>query len=200
MLLDNILPFAQHSLARCIQPGDCVVDGTAGNGHDTAFLAQCVGETGRVFAFDVQQTALDSCAHCLNENGMLSRVTLIHDGHEHMAAHVPMGIRAVMFNFGYLPGGDKSHTTQAETSVAALQAALALLSVGGIISAVLYPGHTAGALEAAAIENWVATLPQQQVAVLQYRFINRRHAPPYALLLEKIASSSLAGAPEKTGE
>lgn len=191
MLLDNIIPFAQSCLAHCIHTGDCVVDATAGNGHDTAFLARCVGQTGHVFAFDVQQTALDSCANLLNKNGILSRVCLIHDSHEHMADHVPAGIRAAMFNFGYLPGGDKTQTTEARTSIAALQTALNLLAVGGIISAVLYPGHPVGALEAAAIENWVATLPQQQVAVLQYRFVNRRHAPPYVLLLEKLAGGNI---------
>lgn len=38
--------------------GDTVIDATAGNGHDTVFLAQLVGRQGRVWAFDVQSSAL----------------------------------------------------------------------------------------------------------------------------------------------
>ena len=37
---------AQDALARHIRPGDTVVDATMGNGHDTCFLAELVGESG----------------------------------------------------------------------------------------------------------------------------------------------------------
>jgi predicted methyltransferase len=40
--------------ARSLQAGDVAVDATAGNGHDTLFLAEAVGPTGRVHAVDVQ--------------------------------------------------------------------------------------------------------------------------------------------------
>ena len=33
-------------------PGDMAVDATAGNGHDTIFLARLTGPQGKVFAFD----------------------------------------------------------------------------------------------------------------------------------------------------
>ena len=46
-------------------PGETVVDATAGNGNDTQFLAELVGENGHVLAFDIQQAALDSTAERL---------------------------------------------------------------------------------------------------------------------------------------
>jgi hypothetical protein len=42
-----------------LRAGDAVIDATAGNGHDTLFLARLVGETGRVWAFDVQEAAIN---------------------------------------------------------------------------------------------------------------------------------------------
>ena len=34
--------------------GDTVVDATCGNGHDSKWLAQAVGPTGTLYAFDIQ--------------------------------------------------------------------------------------------------------------------------------------------------
>ena len=129
-MLADILPFA-HSLLRAhIREGDCVMDGTAGNGHDTLLLAQCVGKTGRVFAFDIQAVAIEATRARLAEHGLLPRVTLIQDGHQHAAQYIRPPLRAAVFNFGYLPHGDKNITTLPETSVAAVQAALDLLDKG----------------------------------------------------------------------
>ena len=43
-----------------IKEGGTVVDFTMGNGHDTLWLSNKVGANGKVYAFDVQQAALDS--------------------------------------------------------------------------------------------------------------------------------------------
>ncbi len=43
----------QH-IEKILQSGDIAIDATTGNGHDTLFLAQCIGKTGAIFAFDVQ--------------------------------------------------------------------------------------------------------------------------------------------------
>jgi ubiquinone/menaquinone biosynthesis C-methylase UbiE len=142
-----------HTLVgSAVQLGDWVVDATVGNGHDTAFLAQCVGPSGRVFGFDVQSAALDAARERLQGQ---SNVTLIHRGHEHLAAGLPPDasgkIAAVMFNLGYLPGGDKGIVTRAASTLAALRQAVTLLSPGGVITVVIYTGHPGGADEAAAI-------------------------------------------------
>ena len=51
---------AHRELAALVREGDLVVDATAGNGHDTAFLAARVGEQGKVLAFDIQAEAIAS--------------------------------------------------------------------------------------------------------------------------------------------
>ena len=161
------------------------MDGTAGNGRDTLFLAQLAGGSGKVWAFDIQAQALSNTAGLLRENGVEERVELIAASHADLADYVREPLNAAMFNFGYLPGGDKTVTTKADSSVRAMQAAAALLAEGGLLTAVVYSGHPAGLAEAAAIEQWAAALPQEQYQVLHYRFTNQRNHPPQLLAIEK---------------
>lgn len=145
-------------LAAHLGAGDRVVDATAGNGHDTLFLARQVGARGQVWAFDVQAPALAATRERLQAAGLTDRVRLIHAGHQSMARHLPPAalgqLRAVMFNLGYLPGGDHALTTRPETTLAALQAAWDALAPGGVISLMIYRGHPGGAAEFEAVANW----------------------------------------------
>lgn len=189
-LLHNILPFAHRLWADALPPGGRAVDATAGNGHDTLRLAGLAGGEGLVYAFDVQQAALDATARRLQAAGVARQVRLIHDGHQRLAGYVSEPVDVAAFNCGYLPGGDKQRTTAAGTTVAAAQQALALLKPGGLLTMVLYPGHEAGAVEAAAVSAWAAALPQQDFAVLHYGFANRRNRPPYLLAVEKLSAGT----------
>lgn len=184
-MLSNILQFVHQKISQTVCIGDTVIDATAGNGHDTVFLAQLVGRQGRVWAFDVQSSALASTQEKLQQQDLSAQVSLIQSGHECMEKYCQHGVKAIMFNLGYLPGADKQYTTQAATSLQAIKSGLSLLAKNGLMSIVLYPGHAQGKIEAQTIENWVSSLSQQEFAVLQYRFINRVNDPPYALLLHK---------------
>ena len=125
--LPSSVLWAQLMLKDRLRAGDVVVDATMGNGHDTLFLTQCVAPGGRVFAFDVQETALIETRKRVPED----MTTLIHAGHETMRTHVPQElhgqISAVMFNLGYLPGTDKALITRTETTMIAVSEALELL-------------------------------------------------------------------------
>ena len=46
---------AHREIEAVVRKGDLVIDATAGNGHDTVFLANLVGETGEVIAFPNDQ-------------------------------------------------------------------------------------------------------------------------------------------------
>jgi len=186
MQLENILPFAHMLLKQALKPDARALDGTAGNGNDTLMLARSIGSGGKVWAFDVQEQALANTRMRLEEAGMADRVELILDGHENLATHIREPLDAAVFNFGWLPGGDKSCTTEAASSIRALTDTLGLLKEGGLAVAVLYPGHEAGRIEAEAIVQWAETLPQEAFAVLRYGFVNRRNAPPYLLAIEKL--------------
>ena len=179
------LAFARQLIKGRLKNGGRALDGTAGNGRDTLFLAQLAGGSGKVWAFDIQAQALSNTAGLLRENGVEERVELIAASHADLADYVREPLDAAMFNFGYLPGGDKTVTTKADSSVRAMQAAAALLAEGGLLTAVVYSGHPAGRAEAAAIEPWAAALPQEQYQVLHYRFTNQRNHPPQLLAIEK---------------
>ena len=153
---------AQQLVEQYLQPGQVAIDATAGNGHDTCFLAQQVGAEGKVFAFDIQQQALDSTALQLDQQQLDSQVQLFHLGHQHMRASIPSNlhgqIRAVMFNLGYLPHGDKDLTTTRHSTVPALQQAADLLHPQGILSVLGYRGHPGGREETATVEQTLLSL------------------------------------------
>ena len=106
------VPLAHLMLRQFVHTGDTVVDATCGNGNDTLLLAELVGATGRVWAFDIQATAIGHTARKLVDAGWAERAELVHGGHEAMAERVPDGVGAVVFNLGYLPGGDRTIITK----------------------------------------------------------------------------------------
>jgi predicted methyltransferase len=183
------LDVAKDHVAEALRPGDRAVDATAGNGHDTAFLAEAVGTAGGVWAFDVQPQALDATRRRLEANGVADRVTLVQRGHERMREALPPeaveGVRAVMFNLGYLPGSDKTCTTEPETTLPALDAAAALLAEGGVLTVVCYPGHPGGAEETAAVRRWAEQLAPERFGVFGYRFLNQNNDPPRVVIVER---------------
>jgi Putative rRNA methylase len=139
-----------------------VIDATVGNGHDTRFLLELVGTKGRVFGFDIQQAALDSTRAGLQGVQHEECLTLIHASHVNMHGNIPSPyhgkISAVMFNLGYLPGGDKRIITQADSTLVALSTASQLLSTEGIITVLAYPGHEGGEMETSQVKNWCFAL------------------------------------------
>ncbi|WP_314342798.1 class I SAM-dependent methyltransferase [Simonsiella muelleri] len=187
MQLQGILPFAHSLLSGCLKTGDIAVDGTMGNGNDTLFLAQLVGETGKVYAFDIQAAALLATERRLREADVLTRVSLIQVGHENLAQYVPQNVAAAVFNFGYLPRGNHAITTLPETSLQAIQSALNLLKINGLLVLVVYHGHEMGKLESHAINHFVEQLPQNAFRVLRYEFVNQANCPPYILAIEKLS-------------
>ena len=50
---------AHAELDKILQRGDLAIDATLGNGYDTQFLAQKVGTSGHVFAFDIQKESIE---------------------------------------------------------------------------------------------------------------------------------------------
>ncbi|WP_336881640.1 class I SAM-dependent methyltransferase [Priestia koreensis] len=189
MKLERILPFARTLLQKAVQEGDIAVDATMGNGHDTVFLADLVGEKGHVYAFDVQETALQSTYKKIEEKQFEDRVTLLQKSHDQVQESLPKDdsrkITGAIFNLGYLPGGDKQIVTKPHSTIDAIQQLLALLKPEGIIVLVIYHGHPEGAIERDEVLSFVHTLDQQDVHVLQYQFLNQQNNPPFIIAIEK---------------
>lgn len=150
---------AQHAVAQVLKAGDLAIDATAGNGHDTLFLARKVGPQGRVYAFDIQPQALKNTAQRLRQNKLLESVQLIQAGHQQLDQHLPhplpAPLSAAMFNLGYLPGGDKQVITSASSTLEALDKTLERMTPDGIISILAYRGHPGGQAETQAIQDWL---------------------------------------------
>lgn len=190
MKLEKILPFASRLLKDSLTPGDIAVDGTVGNGFDTVFLADLVGEEGHVYGFDIQQAAIDQTEKKLASEKVTERCTLFTAGHEQVTYRIPEKhhgqIKAAIFNLGYLPGGDKSIITHFETTISSVEQLLDIMAPGGMIVLVIYHGHPGGAEERDHLLEYAAALSQHRAHVLQYQFINQVNDPPFILAIEKI--------------
>lgn len=174
---------AHAIISAVIRAGDIAVDATAGNGHDTVFLAHTVGAGGQVCSFDLQSDALQATQRLLAEHGeeLARRVTLINACHSQLARHLPADLQGqvacVMFNLGYLPGGDHSVTTRSSTTLPAIAQATRLLRPGGVISILGYTAHNGGQQEVDAVLAWMLT-PEGRRAVWQE--IDRNDCKPGA--------------------
>ncbi len=177
---------AQDLLRPWIMEGDTAIDATAGNGHDTVFLAELVGESGKVLAFDIQQAALMSTRERVSAAGLAGRVTFLNESHANMANHAGgASVKAVMFNLGYLPGDNHEITTHTDETLTALKITVDLLVPGGLLSVVCYPGHDAGAGEASAVETWMTSLATEGFHIARYGALGTRKPAPFLLLAKK---------------
>ncbi|MGI6098063.1 MAG: class I SAM-dependent methyltransferase [Dethiobacteria bacterium] len=183
--LPGVNTFAHYLIKRCVKSGSFVVDATCGNGNDTLFLAELVGNGGLVYAFDIQKKALEITEGRLQEKGLLDRVHLVHDGHENLSNYVKQPVSAAMFNLGYLPGGDHQLVTRSLTTIKALHQLVSLLERKGIITIVCYTGHPGGASEAKDILNYSQQLDYQKWVVIRYDYVNQKNNPPFVIAFER---------------
>lgn len=183
--IQDIQGFLRNILRAILQPGDVALDLTAGRGRDTLFLAEQVGPDGYVHAFDVQEIALLETQKLLREHQLEDRVRLYHWDHGRLLEKVQDPVQAAMFNLGYLPGHSQEITTQAASTLSALEAVLQLLHKGGVIALTVYRGHPGGLEEAAAVEDFLCRLPRRQYSVLRGEYINQVQNAPYWILVQK---------------
>ena len=181
----DLVGLHKHFILEHLSEGDVAVDFTMGNGNDTLFLSRTVGETGRVYAFDIQPEALESTEAHLKAEGAPENYTLICASHHLVKDYVKEPIKAGMFNLGYLPrSGKKSVTTMRETTMPAVRAALELLAPDGALIVAIYPGHEEGALEGDMLREYFSTLSRFRICASEFHILNSPTSP-YFFLLEK---------------
>ncbi len=190
--MNNAVDFVHMVLDRVVTEGSIVIDATLGNGHDAEFLAGRIGTTGVLYGFDIQQEAVRAASDKLkNHQGQLR---LLGIGHEHLAASISPEhagvVSAVVFNLGYLPGGDKAVTTVTETTIDAVTQALGVLRPGGIMTIVGY-AHPEGERECAALRQLLGILPQSEFACAETKFVNQRGNPPVGFVVYKRTTSGV---------
>ncbi len=177
----SLTALAHDRLREVVQPSDLLLDATAGNGHDTLFLANLVGPGGHVFAIDLQAEAIARTQARLEAVGLSDRVTLACGDHGQLRQILPVELhrrfKAVVFNLGYLPGGDHTTTTGPSTTLKALNDALHFLAPEGALSVLAYRGHPGGPEEYAQVLAWF-----------------RHHTPAFSSL-EAFEPETMAAAP-----
>ena len=175
------LEMAHDFLAQVITKDDVVLDATMGNGHDTLFLAKLAKQ---VYAFDIQEQALQKTSQRLQEAG-LTNVELLLQGHENVDQFATE-VKAAIFNLGYLPTADKSIITKPHTTIEALEKLCQMLVKGGRIAIMIYYGHEGGDIERDAVMDYVSQLPQQEYTATIYRTLNQINNPPFLVMIEKL--------------
>lgn len=156
---------------------EAAIDATLGNGYDSDFLSTTFN---KVFCFEIQEAAIDSYKARKKEN-----VTIISDSHENLLSHINVMVDCVIYNLGYLPGGDKNITTKADTTIESIKQALKILKPGGIISISIYVGHNEGEVEKDKIIQFVNDLPKNEFGAMLHTYINRNNKAPMLLIIEK---------------
>lgn len=143
-----------------LKPDDHAIDATCGNGKDALRLVKLVPQ-GHVYALDIQEIALQKARALIPD----SNISFLLQSH----AELPTGrFKLVVYNLGYLPGGNKDLTTMTTTTLESLEKAAQLIVIGGALSITCYPGHPEGAREELAIQRWVESLDPQKWLITRH--------------------------------
>ncbi len=179
----DLLDLQKSFILAHLREGDTAVDFTMGNGHDTLFLSRTVGESGRVFAFDIQEAALVSTRKRLEEENAPRNYTLICDSHHRVGEYVKEPFKAGMFNLGWLPGnGNHGVTTLWETTRPAIEAAVSLLAPDGILLVAVYPGHEEGENEGKSLLRLLETYDRRKLCCSCFKIVNSPSSPYFYIL------------------
>ena len=183
----QITGWCAHLIGQHVKKGDLCIDATMGNGNDTLLLSRLCGNTGRVLAFDIQEIALSHTKELLEKENAARNYELYLDSHVNMEKYAkPMSVSCIVFNFGYLPGGDHSLATKASTSIQALASSLSLLKKQGILMLCIYSGKDSGFEERNALLKWLKELDPKKYLVIRTDYYNRPNNPPIPVLVVKL--------------
>lgn len=150
-------------------------DMTLGRGKDTLFLSSIFRE---VIALDIQDEAINSFQSPDN-------VKVYKRDHSDLSFLQGEGdIDLIIYNLGYLPGGDESITTKYESTLKSLDGALKLIKDNGYIFISSYLGHDGG-LEDNMLRKYLKGLDNKNFTVMIHEYLNRGKNPPVLYIIEK---------------
>ena len=181
-----------HEIIRSQVPeGGIYIDATMGNGNDTLLFCKMAGKIGRVYAFDIQEKALEKTKELLAAHGVSDSARLILDSHEYMDRYIGENTAdAIIFNFGYLPGGSHEIATAPDTSIIAVSKALKILKPGALLCLCIYSGGDTGFEEKEKLLAYIKELPPREYTVIVNQYYNHRNNPPLPVFIFKEQEST----------
>lgn len=183
----QITAYTQHFIRQQVMLGDICIDATMGNGNDTALLSQLAGKRGRVLAFDIQKQALEHTEERLKRDNCPENYQLLLESHENMDVYAEAEtVSCITFNLGYLPGGDHSVATRADSSKRAVESGLKLLKKGGLMTLCIYSGGDTGYQERDEMLVFIRQLDPHKYLVILSEYANRPNDPPIPVLIIKL--------------
>lgn len=180
--MTDLLELQKKFIKKRLFPGGVAADYTMGNGHDTLFLSRTVGPRGRVYAFDVQDAALQSTALRLCRENAPQNYVLIHDSHHNAGRYITRKVNAGMFNLGWLPGSDRSVFTRRETTLPAIAGAIDRMARDAILLVAVYPGHSEGDAEGKLIQEYLSSLDRRKYMCALFRITNSPASPFFYII------------------
>lgn len=184
-IITNAVKYVKKVIEERIKPNAICIDATMGNGYDTSFMRSFLSEGGYIYAFDIQNQALEATQKRLEASKQFSKVQLIQSGHEDIDKFVKEPVDLVVYNLGYLPKGDKEITTTYDKSLVSLKKAMKLIKKNGLIIMTVYPGHQAGKVELEEISKYLKSINQKHYGVMRVDFYNYINNPPVVFLIER---------------
>lgn len=182
---NNVTSIAKSLMNLHVKENSIVLDATMGNGNDTQILASLVSNEGKVYAFDIQDTAIIKTRQKLEDQDLLNNVELIKDSHENIDVYINENIDFAIYNLGYLPSGDHSIITRPDSTICSLKKCIEKLNKQGVIVLSIYYGHEGGMDEKNAVIEFLSSLPQKEYNVGKVDFINQANNPPLLIFVEK---------------
>lgn len=180
-LFNSHLDLAHFWWQKLVCSEDFVIDMTCGNGHDTAFLADL--KPAKLVAIDIQEAALEKArlrVPTLAEFLLKDHADFPHELEDE-------SVKLAVYNLGWLPGSDKTCTTQVSTTCKSIFDLLPKIVKGGAISITCYPGHLEGKIEEAELLEKLQQLSPFEWNVCHHRWQNRKDSPSLLLLQRRVS-------------
>ena len=175
--VSDISVLSHYIIDNFLENKNIAIDATLGNGYDSDFLAD---KFKLVYSFEIQKEACDKYLDKKRDN-----IIVINDSHHKFTEYINSKVDCIMYNLGFLPGGDKSITTLAHTTLKSIKDGLNLLNSGGIMTIAIYSGHCEGLNEKNCILDYVESLPKNIYGVMEHKYINRAKTSPSLIVIEK---------------
>jgi len=186
-LYQSHIDLAHDYWKQIVSVGDHVIDATCGNGHDSLALARFQG---KLIAMDIQEEAILQTQNLLSKElstNEFNCIQFINQCHSTFPDFIhPESVKLVVYNLGYLPGGNKNNTTMTGSTLKSIGNAQSLIAPGGAISITCYPGHDEGSREEGAILEMLESWNPKEWSCCHHLWLNRKRSPSIIIIQKKI--------------